>query len=124
MNAKTRVPRDPSRPPRSWDFLLTVFLVFLLLVLTGIFVVAGFGMGLTTITCADSSASCNYDLISIGALITIVGTSVVALTAIITSVVLIARRRVSFVVPLVSCLAVIGLFVLGSWLVDVAVPGT
>jgi hypothetical protein len=123
MKAKTRAPRDPARPPRGWDFFLSVFLIFILLVLTGIFVVAGFGMGLTTITCADSAESCNYDFISIGTLLSIVGTSLVAVIGIITSVVFIARRRVSFVIPLVSCLVVVGLFFIGSWLVDIAVPG-
>lgn len=113
---------EEEKPPRTWDFFLTVFLLFLLLVLTAIFVVLGFGLSVATLGCADSSENCNGIIISIGALLAIVGTSVVAVAAIITSVVFIARRRVSFVVPLVACLAVVGLFVLGSWLVRLAVP--
>ena len=46
-----------------------------------------------------------------------------AIVAIIVSVVFLARRRVAFVGPLVGSLAVVGLFLLGSWLVRLAVPG-
>lgn len=115
------VPED-RKAPRSWDFFLTVFLLFLLLVLTAIFIVLGFGFGVATLTCADSSEACNDLVIGAGTLIVTLGTAVVALAGIITAVVFIARRRISFVVPLVACLAVIGLFLLGSWLVRSAIP--
>jgi len=108
--------------PRSWDFFLTVFLLFLLLVLTALFVVLGLGFGVATLGCADSAGACNDTVISVGSLLATVGTSAVALAGIVVAVVFIARRRISFVVPLVACLAVVGLFVLGSWLVRLAVP--
>jgi hypothetical protein len=123
MRSEIVVQPEEDKPPRSWDFFLTVFLIFLLLVLTGIFVVSGFGMGVITLTCADSSEACNYDVISIGTLLAIAGTSVVALAGIVVSIVFIARRKVSFLVPLVACLVVVGLFLVGAWLVDLAVPG-
>lgn len=113
---------EEEKPPRSWDFFLTVFLLFLLVVLTVLFVFLGFGLSVTTLGCNDSSQDCNGLVISAGTLLTIFGTSAVAVAAIITSVVFIARRRVSFVVPLVACLAAVGLFALGSWLVRLAVP--
>jgi len=104
-------------PPRTWDFFLTVFLLFVLLVLTAIFLGLGFGLSIITIACADSSGSCNGVAISAGTIIATVGPVVVALAGFVTSIVFIARRRLSFVVPLVACLAVVGLFTLGSWLV-------
>jgi len=113
---------EEEKPPRSWDFFLTVFLIFLLLVLTAIFVFLGFGLSVSTLGCADSSENCNGLVISVGTLLAIVGTSLVAIAGIVTSIVFIARRRVSFVVPLAACLAVVGLFVLGSWLVRLAIP--
>ena len=116
------VVEDDARPPRSGDFFLTVFLLLLLVVLTAIFVVAGFGMGVTTITCVEASQPCNYDVIRLGALLVIVGAPLVALAGIVTAVVFIARHRLSFVVPLAACLLVVGLFLLGSWLVRLAVP--
>jgi hypothetical protein len=111
-----------SGQPRSWDFFLTVFLLFLLLVLTAIFLFLGFGLSIASLGCADSSQSCNGLVISVGTLLATAGTAVVALAGIITSIVFIARRKVSFVVPLAACLAVVGLFALGSWLVRLAVP--
>ncbi|CAN5336298.1 hypothetical protein BH09ACT5_BH09ACT5_22190 [soil metagenome] len=116
------VQSEEERPPRSWDFFLTVFLIFLLLVLTAIFVFLGFGLSVSTLGCADSSADCNGLVISIGTLLAIAGTSVVAIASIVVAVVFIARRRVAFVVPLVGCLVVVGLFLAGSWLVRLAVP--
>lgn len=116
------VESDDRKPPRSWDFFLTVFLIFLLLVLTGIFMFLGFGTSVATLGCNDSSEQCNGLVISVGSLVSIVGTALVAIAGVITSVVFIARRKVSFVVPLIACVAVVGLFLLGSWLVRLAVP--
>jgi hypothetical protein len=113
---------EEEKPPRTWDFFLTVFLLFLLLVLTAIFLFLGFGLSVATLGCADSSIACNGLAISVGTLLATVGVAVVALAGIITSVVFIARRKVSFAVPLVACLVVVGLFLLGSWLVRLAVP--
>ena len=115
---------DPQerKPPRSWDFFLTVFLLLVLLVLTAIFLVLGFGLGVATLTCADSAQACNDAVIGAGTLVATVGVAVVSLAGIITSVVFIARRRISFAVPLVTCLAIVGLFLLGSWLVRIAIP--
>lgn len=110
-----------GRPPRSWDFFLTIFLIFVLLVLTAIFVILGFGFGLSTIGCADSGG-CNYNLISFGSLVVIVGVPVLALIGIVLSVIWIARRKVTFWIPLVASLATVGLFVLGSYLVELALP--
>ena len=111
-----------GRPPRSWDFFLTIFLLFLLLLLTGIFVVLGFGLGVTALPCADSSVACNYSVISAGTLIVLIGTPLVAVAGIVMSVVWIARRKISFVIPLIACLVVVALFIIGSYLVDLAVP--
>ena len=110
-----------GRPPRSADFFATIFLILMLLVLTVIFVIFGIGFGLSTIGCADSSTACNYNLISFGSLVVIVGVPAVALIGTVFSVVWIARRKISFWIPLVASLAAIGLFMLGSYLVGLAV---
>jgi hypothetical protein len=116
------VQSEAEKPPRSWDFFLTVFLIFVLLVLTAIFVFLGLGLSVSTLGCADSSELCNGTVISIGTLLATAGTVLVAIAAVVVAVVFIARRRVAFVVPLVGCLAVVGLFLAGSWLVRLAVP--
>ena len=112
-----------GKPPRTWDFFLTIFLIFLLLVLSVIFLVLGFGLGVSTIACADSDAVCNYDFISVGTLIVLIGVPLVALAGIVLSIVWIARRKLSFIMPLIASLLVVAVFLLGSWIVDLAVPG-
>jgi len=122
MSEEIIIENDEQKPPRSWDFFLTVFLLFLLLVLTGIFLVLGLGLSVSALGCADSADACNGVAFSAGTLLATAGTAVVALAGFVTTIVFIARRRVSFLVPLITCLAVVGLFFVGSWLVRVAVP--
>ena len=116
------VESEERRQPRSWDFFLTVFLILVLLTLTAIILFLGFGLSVAALGCADSSVSCNGVAISVGTLLATVGPALVALAGIITSVVFIARRRVAFVVPLIAGVVVVGLFLLGSWLVGQAIP--
>ena len=113
---------DELKAPRSWDFFLTIFLVFLLLVITVIFVISSLGMTVVTIGCGDSGGQCNSAVMSAGTLVALGGPVLVALAGIITTVVFIARRHRSFLVPLISCIVSVGLFMLGSWLVGLAVP--
>jgi Family of unknown function (DUF6264) len=113
-----------GRPPRTWDFFLTIFLIFVLLVLTVIFEFLGLGLAVSTITCADSSVTCNYDFISAGSLITIIGVPLVALAGVVLAIIWIARRKLSFVMPLIASALVIGVFLLGAGIVDLAVPGS
>jgi hypothetical protein len=122
MSEEIIIENDEQKPPRSWDFFLTVFLLFLLLVLTGIFLVLGLGLSVSALGCADSADDCNGIAFSAGTLLATAGTAVVALAGFVTTIVFIARRRMSFLVPLITCLAVVGLFFVGSWLVRVAVP--
>lgn len=110
-----------GRPPRSADFFATIFLIMMLLVLTAIFVVLGIGFGFSTIGCADSSTACDYNLISFGSLLVIIGVPAVTLIGIVLSFVWIARRKLTFWIPLVASFAAVGVFMLGSYLVRLAV---
>lgn len=111
-----------GKPPRTWDFFLTVFLLLMLVVMTAIFVVSGLGFGVATLGCADSAQACNDLAISVGALLAIVGTPIVAIAGIVVSVVWIARRKISSLVAVIAVLACAGVFMLGGWLVDLGVP--
>ncbi len=111
-----------GRPPRGWDFFLTIFLLFILLILTGVFVIVGFGLGVGTLACGDSAQACNFGVISLGTLTVMMGTPLVALAGIVVSVVWIARRKRSWLIALIACLVSVGLFALGTWLVGLAVP--
>lgn len=112
-----------GRPPRSWDFFLTIFLIFMLLVLTAIYIVLALGFGVAALGCADSSEECTAAYVSIGSLIVLIGVPVVALVGIVLSVVWIARRKLSFWIPLVASLVTVGLYLLGSYVVGLGLPG-
>lgn len=111
-----------GKPPRTWDFFLTVFLLLMLVVMTGIFVVSGLAFGVTTLSCADSAQACNGLAISVGAILAILGTPMVAIAGITVSIIWIARRKISSLVAFISVLACAGVFMLGGWLVELAVP--
>jgi hypothetical protein len=113
-----------GRPPRTGDFFLTILLGFILLVLAVIFEVLGFGLAVTTITCADSSVACNGAYISAGSLIALVGIPLVTLAGIVLTIVWIARRKRSFYLPLIASVLVVGVFLLASFIVDLGVPST
>ena len=111
-----------GKPPRSWDFFLTVLLLLMLLVMTGVFVIAGFGFGVRTIGCGDSAGACDHDLISFGSLLAVAGTPLVAIAGVVVSVVWIARRKLSFLIPVVAIAVSVLVFLAGSWMLDLAVP--
>lgn len=112
-----------GRPPRTWDFFLTIFLLFILVVLAIIFEVLGLGLGVSTLPCADSSLECNYSFISFGALLVVIGVPLIAIAGIVLSVVWIARRKLSFFMPIVAIVVLIAVYALGTYIVDLAVPG-
>jgi uncharacterized BrkB/YihY/UPF0761 family membrane protein len=110
-----------GRPPRTGDFFATVLLLLLLVILTGVFVVVAFALSVSTLGCGDSS-SCNGLVIGAGTLTVMIGAPVIALAGIIVSVVWIARRKRSWVIALIACLLSVGVFLLGTTLVRLAVP--
>lgn len=113
-----------ERPqPRAGDFFGTLVLLVLLFVLAGILVVLGFGMGLTTMECAGTSA-CNETTITGGSWAIIFGIPGITLTAAIISAVRTVRRRIAFWVPLVGIALVLGVYLAGSWLILASIPAT
>jgi hypothetical protein len=113
-----------ERPqPRTGDFFGTLVLLAVLFVLAGLFVVLGFGMGLTTMQCAGSSA-CNETTITAGSWAIIFGIPGITLTATIISAVRIVKRRLAFWVPLVGIALVLGVYLAGSWLIVASIPAS
>lgn len=113
-----------SKPqsPRSWDFLLTTALIFLLLALTGIFVALGVGIGVATLGCHDVGAGCNTDVIGLASQAVMYGSPVIALVAIVVSIVFISKRRIAFWVPIAGILIVTGLYLAATYLVGQSIP--
>lgn len=111
-----------GKPPRTWDFFLTVFLLFLLVVLTVVFLFVGFSFGVRTLGCSNLAGACNDEVITAGSLLVLIGTPLLAIAGIAVSMVWVARRKLSFPVALIAVLASVLVFALGNALVGLAIP--
>ena len=115
---------EPQTPPRTWDFLLTVALTLLMIVLTIVLFVSSLSGGLFNAGCSNAAAECNVDLISIGHQICIWGPAIVAVIAVVWSFVRVLRRRIGFWVALLGLALMLGVFFVGQLLIDLGVPDT
>jgi hypothetical protein len=111
-----------GKPPRTWDFFLTVLLLFLLVVITVVFVAIGFSFGVKTLDCSSLAGACNSEMVAVGSVLVIVGTPLIAIAGVVLSMVWIARRKLSFLVALIAVAASVLVFAIGNTLVGLAVP--
>jgi uncharacterized BrkB/YihY/UPF0761 family membrane protein len=113
---------EPQTPPRTWDFLLTVMLIVFMLVLVVVLFFTALSGGIFNAGCSNSAADCNLDLVSIGHQICIWAPAVVAIVAIVASIVRVLRRRIGFWVALLGLALMLGVFFLGRLLIDIGIP--
>src|SRR5690606_19467442 len=106
--------------PRNWDFLLSTFLVVMLIAQTALFVVLGISFGIQVFSCADQPGVCNIDVINWSARGVIFGTPLIALAAIIVTVVRLVRRKHAWWIPLAGMVVNFGLYLVATRLVDLA----
>jgi hypothetical protein len=113
---------DTTRPaPRTGDFLGTVALLLVLYALSAVFVVLGLGIGFAAFGCADADAVCNETTIQGASIAILFGIPAIALVATIVSIVRLVRRRIAFWVPLVATALVVGVYLVGTWLVGASI---
>jgi hypothetical protein len=111
-----------SLAPRNWDFLLSTFLVIMLIAQTALFVVLGFAFGIQVISCQDEPGVCNIDVINWSARIVIFGTPIIAIAAIVVTVVRLVQRKHAWWIPLAGMVINFGIYLVATRLVDLAVP--
>ncbi len=116
------VPVTGGRPVRTWDLVLTI----VLLVLSG-----GFGLLMLAFAPLLAMASdgcvtgveCNGVQMTIGFWVAVIGPPLVTVVGIVAAIILLARRRVAFWVPLVASVLAFGVLFLGAVIVVGSVPG-
>ena len=113
---------EPKSPPRTWDFLLTLALTILMLVLVVVLFFAALSGGLANAGCSNSAADCNTDLVAIGHQLSLWAPGVTAVIAIVWSFVRVLRRKVGFWIALLGLALMLGLFFVGRFLVDFGIP--
>ena len=114
-------PASPARPRRVWDLVLTIVLIVLSL---GGAVVASF-LGLFVLAFGSDSCvarECNYDVMSTGMMIGLIGPWIPVVIAMIVAIVLLVLRRLAFWVPLVGGVLSIGALILGFAIAASGVP--
>lgn len=111
-SSETGLQVTARRPRRTWDLVLTIVL---LLIAIGVALLASvFGVFLLAFGSDSCGArACNYDVMTTGMLVAMIGPWVPAVLALIASIVLLALRRLAFWVPLVSGALSIAALVLG-----------
>jgi hypothetical protein len=109
--------------PRNWDFLLSTFLIVILVAQTALFVVLGLSFGIQVFSCADQPGVCNIPVINWSARVLIFGTPLIALAAIIFAIVRLVRRKQAWWIPLAGMVLNFGVYLVATWLVDQSVPG-
>ena len=110
-----------ARPRRTWDLVLSIALLLLLLAFTAIAAFAGAFLAFASDSC--SADSCNYGALNAGILIAMISPVVIALVAIIATVLLLVRRRLAFWAPLVAFVLITAVWIGAAILVGSAVEG-
>jgi len=108
----------PQTPPRTWDFLLTGFLVFVELLLAVVFVLSALAFGALNSGADISSAA----RVQIGQQVCTFVPPVIAAVTIPWAIIRVARRKVGFHLALIGALLMTGAFFAGSALMQSGLP--
>lgn len=108
----------PQTPPRTWDFLLTGFLVFVELLLVVVFVLSALTFG-TLNSGADITSATR---VQIGQQICTFVPPVIAVVTIPWAIIRVARRKIGFSVALIGALLMTAAFFVGSTLMQSGIP--
>ncbi len=109
----------PQTPPRTWDFLLTGFLVFVELLLVAVFVLSALAFGTLNIGADVSSAT----RVQIGQQVCTFAPPLIALVTIPWAIIRVARRKIGFYVALIGIALMTAAFFAGSTLMQSGIPG-
>ena len=114
-----RYGKEPAAAPRSWDFMLTLFLVLVMIVLAVAFAVAAFGTGMANGNCKPAEG-CDAQLVQVGQLVSLYAPGPIALIATIAAIGKLVRRRVAFLTALLGLILMTAAFAAGRLLLDAA----
>ena len=110
--------------PRTWDFLTTVALIVLTLLLAVAFAIAAVGSGVANQACSVATSNCSPTRVQVGQLICFWGPPIVALLAITWSIVRVLRRKIAFFIVVLGLIAMTAAFVAGRLILDSGIPAS
>lgn len=101
----------PERERKSWDFLLTIFLLVVYLGWSLLCSFAGGAVFLVSDSCGASS-TCNTDLVGTAFLVGAFGPALLAVIVLIFAIVWMVRRHISFWIPIAGAVLAAGIVAL------------
>lgn len=108
----------PQTPPRTWDFLLTGFLVFVELLLVVVFVLSALAFGTLNIGASVSSET----RVQIGQQVCTFAPPIIAAVTVPWAIFRVARRKIAFHVALIGATLMTAAFIAGSLLMQSGIP--
>lgn len=117
----TTATNRPITPPRTWDFMLTGFLIFLELLLVAVFIFSAIAFGALNSGCTAASG-CSLTRIQLGQQICTFVPPLIALITVPWAIVRVARRRIAFPIALLGAGLMTGAFFIGSMLMQSGIP--
>ena len=111
----------PETPPRTWDFLLTGFLIFIELLLVVVLLFAAFTFGALNIGCTVD-VGCSAIRIQLGQQLCTFAPPLIAIISIPWAIVRVVRRKIGFVFALGGAVLMTIAFWAGSALITSGVP--
>lgn len=109
----------PARERKSWDFILTIFLLVVYLGWSLLCSFAGALVAVASDNCGAPS-TCNGDLVSTAILIGTIGPALLAVIVLVWTIVWMVRRHISFWLPLAGAVLAAGVVVLAYVLAGVS----
>jgi len=114
------VTAPPANAPRTWDFMLTGFLIFVELLLGVVFFLSALTFGALNTGCSD----CDPTAIKIGQWLCLYGPPVIALVTIPWAISRVLRRLIGFGFALVGAALMTLTFFAGSALISMGTPAS
>ena len=108
----------PAAQPRTWDFLLTGFLIFIELLLVVVFIASALGFGFLNSGCSG----CSPTRIQFGQQICTFVPPLIAVVTIPWAIVRVVRRKIAFWLALLGALLMTAAFLVGSLLMQSGLP--
>ena len=122
MPAYAEAPAAPTkRPVVMWDLILTIVLLVVMIGVTLLASFLSFFLAFAGDSCG-SGITCDYDRMSTGMLVAMIGPLAVGMLALIATVIVLVLKRIAFWIPLVGIVLVIAVFVGGAALTASGVP--
>ena len=120
MTTDVRTP--PANAPRTWDFLLTVVLILIQVLLAVALLVSAFSFGALSTGCSANPAGCDATAVRIGQALCTFGPPFIAVVSIPWAIARVLRRKIAFWVSLLGGVLMVAVFFAGNTLMTLGAP--